>query len=77
MSAQKKMSPKKGYLALLIGGASVEHSPSPPSKLSLIFGLLFPTKSDLTIDCWEKIERKRGFAAAAHRDPLSPMHWHA
>ncbi len=78
MSAQKKIiETKKRDLELLAGGGGVERV-RPRRWLSVIFGFLFAKKSDLTLEAWQELERKRGIVKSeptAFRDQYPHNHW--
>ena len=76
MNAQKRSAqPKKLELALLAGGGGIERMPK-RTWVHMLFGFLFSKKSDLTLEAWRDLERKRGLY---NREPVErnrPPHDH-
>ena len=76
MNALKKIiEPKKCDLELLAGGGAIERAPRRP-LLSVIFKFLFEQKSDLTLETWWELERKRG-GHKVEPAPLRDQHLHS
>lgn len=79
MNAQKKVNDiNKRSLEIVAGGGSIQRSTS-KSWLSVIFKRLSSKSSDLTLEAWQQLERKRGVVkgeSTSNRDHYLHMRWH-